>query len=108
MTSGTRKGRETTCSTCGEPTLSVQLPYLSTPIQLNDHDLPITADLAALVTDFQVWEYAGPRVGWIEKYTDQRTWRPLRARHHCPPQLIDVRSLDRGFGKHENKKENTR
>lgn len=106
MTAGTRVGCNTTCPDCGNATIAVQLPYLSTPIQLEDHDVPVTADLTGLVRALQVWEYAGPRVGWIEKYSDRRTWRPLRARHDCPQQRLDDRTATRRPGKHKHESEN--
>lgn len=107
MTPGTRKGRPATCSDCGDTTIAVQVPHLSWAVHLEDHDLPVTADLRALVRVYDAWEYSGPYIGWIEKYSTRRTWRPLRARHRCPQQQPDVRTPDRELGKHKHESEHS-
>jgi len=66
-------GKPSTCRKCGDPVLT-----------FHDHDLPITATLAALARDYRIWQYLGPRVGWVNKPLTERTWRPIRASHRCP------------------------
>lgn len=80
-----RAGRAQMCQHCHQPILAVGVPYLDWPVPLEDHELPITADLAALrrARPGGVWEWAGPNIGWIDKLSDNRTWRPLRAYHNC-------------------------
>ncbi|MFC5996927.1 hypothetical protein ACFQE5_22205 [Pseudonocardia hispaniensis] len=74
---------ESTCPNCGEPTLTFRDDLTPTPIVLDGHNLPITADLDALVAEHRVWRYLGPRIGWDPLIRAARDWRPLRVTHRC-------------------------
>ena len=88
----TTAGRDTTCRRCGAPVLAVRVDYLNTPVLLDDHELPITTDLADLIPEAQAWRYLGPRIGWDPLHVAARDWRPIRGTHDCR-------------GEHKNKKE---
>lgn len=85
-------GRDTHCPRCGTPVLAVRVSYCASPVLLDDHQLPITADLAALVPEALAWRYLGPRLGWDPLHVAARDWRPTRGMHQCP-----------GQNNHENK-----
>jgi hypothetical protein len=102
--------RTAACPKCAEPVLAFDVDVFSWSVLLEDHDLPITADLPGLTRQYRIWEDHGPRLGWTPKYTTDRNWRPIRATHLCPAStyipLITGSTDDRpesGGGKHKNK-----
>lgn len=104
--------RDTVCPNCGEPVLEFDVDIFTWSIRLQGNDLPITADLQQLAREFRVWEDHGPRLGWTQKYTAERSWRPIRATHICVDSpFIPIRNgdlIDRArheHGKQKNKKE---
>ncbi len=106
-------GHDSTCRKCGEPVLTFNDGMFG-DIHLEGNNIPINADLAQLASDYRIWQYLGPNVGWVNKPLRDRTWRPIRASHRCPgenrPALAghtDNRPVS-GGGKqqHKNKKEN--
>lgn len=82
----TTAGRPDTCPGCAQPVLAVRVDYLTRPVLLDEHDLPITADLAALVPEGKAWRYLGPHLGWDPLHVAARDWRPTRGTHQCPGQ----------------------
>lgn len=91
----TSPGKASTCPTCHVQVFAIRVPYLSTPVLLDDHELPITANLDALVPEAKAWRFLGPRIGWEPLHVAARDWRPIRGTHQCP-----------GNHENENKKEN--
>lgn len=78
-------GKATTsvCADCGETVLGFTVDVFSWVVYLEDHDLPVNADLKALTRQYRIWENRGPVIGWVPKYQPVRTWRALRATHLC-------------------------
>lgn len=72
-----------TCTRCGAPVLAFTVDTQNWPVQLEDHELPVTADLPTLASEGLVWRYLGPRIGWDPLIVADRDWRPLRALHRC-------------------------
>ena len=79
----TGKSKPATCTRCGVPVLTFSVNTQSWPVQLEDHELSVTADLTALTSDGLVWRDLGPRIGWDPLIVAVRDWRPLRAAHRC-------------------------
>lgn len=77
-------GKPDTCRRCFTPVLAVRVEYMSRPVLLDDHELPITTDLAALVPEAKAWRYLGPNIGWDPLHVAARDWRPTRGTHECP------------------------
>lgn len=75
--------RPAACTRCGAPVLAFTVDTQNWPVQLDPDELPITADLPALVAEGRVWRDLGPRIGWDPLCVAIRDWRPLRALHQC-------------------------
>lgn len=70
------------CRDCGQPVVAFRIKegFL---IQLEDHDLPVTVDIADPAIHGRLWQHLGPTLGWAAQFAATRTWRPLRAQHQC-------------------------
>lgn len=68
---------------CGSTVDTFKDPDTGRIVQLATEPAP--AGLRLTVADRgRVWEYRGPRIGWVSKWDpSDRTWRELRLVHDC-------------------------
>lgn len=74
-----------TCKGCGTSVIAFRI-HAGFHVQLEDHDLPISADVTAEDVRHRLWQDLGPRLGWAPQFSATRTWRPLRIQHECAAQ----------------------
>ncbi|SEF34353.1 hypothetical protein SAMN05421837_107334 [Amycolatopsis pretoriensis] len=58
-------------------------------IQLDTEPPAVTVDLTTV--HLRIYEYRGPRIGWVPKFLPERGWRELRLLHECAAEQQKLR-----------------
>lgn len=62
-------------------------------VQLDMTPPSVDVDLAA--TTRAIYEFRGPRIGWVPKFTPERGWREIRLVHECTAASMRTRTRTR-------------
>lgn len=74
--------RRRTCRDCGAP-IDEFRNEVGLAIPLETTRVPADVDITTPGVREWLYEWRGPRIGWIHKQTPVRTWRDLRRAHRC-------------------------